>query len=289
MNDSAPTVTILKGHVLDKLKELPDQSVHMCMTSPPYWGLRDYSRCGCAIKSAPVTRAMNEEEAMEKYGRTDFRSSRETNNDGQVGSALKSDPDPNCPKCHGTGKDDSLEVDWPVPGDGWKCDEATRTCRYRTGLRCSWCPGERTHPDVPWRGQLGLESTPDLYVQHIVQVFREVRRVLRDDGTLWLNMGDCYTASQGLNADGSYRLPKIPTFQQDNPEPRKETGEHMPAGWTTRKVTSRVRPIRGNNLGLKPKDLVGMPWRVAFALQADGWYLRSDIIWAKPNPMPESV
>src|SRR3990167_5198884 len=276
MNDSAPTVTILKGHVLDKLKELPDQSVHMVCTSPPYWGLRDYSRCGCAIRR-PSDFGIG---SISKDGNLP---------PGHAGSARPVEPDPNCPKCHGTGKDDSLEVDWPVPGDGWKCDEATRTCRYRTGLRCSWCPGERTHPDVPWRGQLGLESTPDLYVQHIVQVFREVRRVLRDDGTLWLNMGDCYTASQGLNADGSYRLPKIPTFQQDNPEPRKETGEHMPAGWTTRKVTSRVRPIRGNNLGLKPKDLVGMPWRVAFALQADGWYLRSDIIWAKPNPMPESV
>ena len=115
----------------------------------------------------------------------------------QGGSFRKTEPAPNCPKCHGTGKDDSLEVDWP---DGW-------------------------------RGQLGLEPTPDLYVQHIVQVFREVRRVLRDDGTLWLDYGDAY----------------------------------------------------------QEKQLLGMPWRVAFALQADGWYLRSDIIWAKPNPMPESV
>lgn len=92
-----------------------------------------------------------------------------------------------------------------------------------------------------WRGSLGLEPAPELYVQHIVQVMQEIRRVLRNDGTVWLNMGDGYA---GSSSPGS---------------------------------------------GLKPKDLDGMPWRVALALQADGWWLRSDIIWAKPNQMPESV
>ncbi len=94
--------------------------------------------------------------------------------------------------------------------------------------------------DYGIEGQIGLEPTPEAYVEKMVEVFREVRRVLRDDGTLWLNLGDCYARSR--------------------------------SAW-----------------GLKPKDLVGIPWRVAFALQADGWYLRSDIIWHKPNPMPESV
>ena len=109
-------------------------------------------------------------------------------------------------------------------------------------------------------GQIGLEETPDAYVERMVAVFREVRRVLRDDGTLWLNLGDSYNGSsggatekQGTNA-GSFHNGGV-----------------------------RLAP------GLKPKDLVGIPWRVAFALQADGWYLRSDIIWHKPNPMPESV
>ena len=94
--------------------------------------------------------------------------------------------------------------------------------------------------DYGIEGQIGLEPTPEEYVQKIVAVFREVWRVLRHDGTLWLNYGDCYARSRST--------------------------------W-----------------GLKAKDLVGMPWRIAFALQADGWTLRSDIIWHKPNPMPESV
>ncbi|WAH38592.1 DNA-methyltransferase [Alicyclobacillus dauci] len=114
-------------------------------------------------------------------------------------------------------------------------------------------------------GQLGLETTPEEYVEHIVEVFREVWRVLRDDGTLWLNLGDSY-ASGGRGGGGSY------------------TDERK--AWHAQ---SEVRGWRSALAGLKNKDLVGIPWRVAFALQADGWYLRSDIIWAKTNCMPESV
>lgn len=113
-------------------------------------------------------------------------------------------------------------------------------------------------------GQIGLEATPDEYVQRMVDVFREVRRVLRDDGTLWLNLGDSYAGPKGETFSG---------LGQD--------------------VNARVGRASGGvitaNSGLSPKNLVGIPWRVAFALQADGWYLRSDIIWSKPNPMPESV
>jgi DNA modification methylase len=113
-----------------------------------------------------------------------------------------------------------------------------------------------------WYGALGLEPTPELYVEHMVEVFREVRRVLRRDGTLWLNLGDSYTSGGRANYDQA-----APNHgAMSNVEGRPS----LPAG-------------------LKPKDLVGIPWRVAFALQADGWYLRSDIVWAKPNPMPESV
>jgi DNA modification methylase len=107
--------------------------------------------------------------------------------------------------------------------------------------------------------QIGLEQTPDAFVSELVSVFREVKRVLRDDGTLWLNLGDSYAANR------SYQV-------TDNKH--TNVGNDMPM---------RVPD------GLKPKDLIGIPWRVAFALQADGWYLRSDIIWHKPNPMPESV
>jgi len=159
------TVRIITGDCRDVLKTLPDESVHCVVTSPPYWGLRDY---GVA-------------------------------------------------------------------------------------------------------GQMGLESTPNDFIIGMLDVFEKVRRVLRSDGTLWLNLGDSYcstdkwgggvggnTGKQTVAADGS-----VPSWA----------------------VRQRKAPIDG----IKPKDLMGMPWRVALALQADGWYLRQDIIWSKPNPMPESV
>lgn len=114
--------------------------------------------------------------------------------------------------------------------------------------------------------QIGLEVTPELYVESIVGVFREVWRVLEKDGTLWLNIGDCY-------ATGAGKVGNCPG------------GGEQGDSWTGPTTQPNRLPIAG----LKPKDLVGIPWRVAFALQADGWYLRSDIIWAKKNCMPESV
>lgn len=127
-------------------------------------------------------------------------------------------------------------------------------------------------------GQLGLEPTPGEYVARMVQVFREVRRVLRDDGTLWLNLSDSYAAARG----GTYQPAETLAGG---------IGGKMPNGETTnRGRNGGYSPARdAQAIGLKHKDLVGIPWRVAFALQQDGWYLRSDIIWAKPNPMPESV
>lgn len=111
--------------------------------------------------------------------------------------------------------------------------------------------------------QIGLEQTPEDFVQALVDVFREVKRVLRDDGTVWLNLGDSYAGS-GKGPAGNLGA--------------KNNERHL------EHKHSKVVPD-----GLKPKDLIGIPWRVAFALQADGWYLRQDIIWSKPNPMPESV
>ena len=111
-------------------------------------------------------------------------------------------------------------------------------------------------------GQLGLEKTPEEYIAKMVAVFREVWRVLRDDGTLWLNLGDSYNSGSRLRPDGGAGMAERNT----NADPCK--------------------PLLEN---LKHKDLCGIPWRVALALQADGWYLRQDIIWHKPNPMPESV
>lgn len=120
-------------------------------------------------------------------------------------------------------------------------------------------------------GQLGLESSPDEYVTKMVEMFRGVRRVLKDDGTLWLNLGDSYAQGGSGGASGKSTL-------------KGYTGAHVKLAQLQGKSFSRKAPQ-----GLKPKDLVGIPWRVAFALQSDGWYLRQDIIWHKPNPMPESV
>jgi DNA modification methylase len=152
------SVSILTGDCRDVLRTLPDHSVHCCVTSPPYFGLRDY------------------------------------------------------------------------------------------GVE----------------GQMGLEASPDEFIAGMVDVFRDVRRVLRVDGTLWLNIGDSYANDGKWGGSTGGKAAK---------------GLHGATGIGRRKVTT----------GLKPKDLIGIPWMLAFALRADGWYLRQDCIWSKPNPMPESV
>lgn len=152
------TVRVINADVMDGLRQLPDESVHCVVTSPPYWGLRDYG------------------------------------------------------------------VD----------------------------------------GQIGLEETPQAFVDRMVDVFREVRRVLREDGTCWVNLGDSY-ANDGKWGGAT-------------------SGKHVAS------LHGNTGIGRGKKTtGLKSKDLVGIPWRVALALQADGWWLRRDIIWHKPNPMPESA
>jgi DNA modification methylase len=125
--------------------------------------------------------------------------------------------------------------------------------------------------DYGVEGQIGLEPTPEEYVANMVEVFREVRRVLRPDGTLWLNLGDCYCSTDKWGGGVGGNTGKQ-TVAADGTVP----------SWAVR---ARKEPIAG----LKPKDLVGIPWMLAFALRADGWWLRSDIVWHKPNPMPESV
>ena len=119
--------------------------------------------------------------------------------------------------------------------------------------------------DYGHAGQIGLEQTPEEFIGKLVEVFREVRRVLRDDGTLWVNMGDSYNAHPGQRKTTD----SIGLKQASNEGSNTAPSRHVD--------------------GIKPKDLIGIPWMLAFALRADGWYLRQDIIWAKPNPMPESV
>lgn len=155
---------ILVGDCIDMMRTLPDESVHTCVTSPPYYGLRDY------------------------------------------------------------------------------------------GVE----------------GQIGLEETPAEFIARLVDVFREVRRVLRADGTIWVNMGDTYASIAGGYAPGG------------------SAGKHDMVSQATRGAVLRGKR-RAPPMGLKQKDLMGIPWRLAFALQDDGWYLRQDIIWHKPNPMPEST
>ncbi len=118
-------------------------------------------------------------------------------------------------------------------------------------------------------GQIGLEKTPAEYVAALVEVFDGVRELLADDGVLWLNLGDSYAGYHGNKNS------EVPTSSTN--------------GWTNGYNENKRGDARPQDIGLKPKNLIGIPWRVAFALQADGWYLRQDIIWHKPNPMPESV
>lgn len=163
------TVELLEGNALEVLKGLPDCSVQCCVTSPPYYGLRDYG------------------------------------------------------------------VD----------------------------------------GQIGLEDTPEAYIEKLVAVFREVRRVLKDDGTFWLVIGDSYWGGKGKSAQA------WSTEHQDRDTLQK--AQHQITGM------GETRPTDGKHPVIKAKDLIGIPWMAAFALRADGWYLRQDVIWYKPNPMPESV
>lgn len=152
-------------------------------------------------------------------------------------------------------------VAWTLLGD---CVESMRNLEEKSVQTCVTSPPYFGLRDYGHAGQIGLEPTPTEFVAKLVDVFREVRRVLKDDGTLWLNLGDSYA--------------------NDTKWGGQTSGKH-------------AQSIHGNSgigrrrtsTGLKSKDLIGIPWRVAFALQADGWYLRQDIIWHKPNPMPESV
>ena len=160
------------------------------------------------------------------------------------GTAKWEGGDPNCEHTVGSGDNDNLKTYVTRP--------------ERDGIKRQYC---QKCGAVRIDQQIGLEQTPAEYVNDIVQVFREVWRILRDDGTVWLNLGDSYNGSGG--AGGDYIEGGLKEGQPKYP------GRHI------------------NNLKLK--DLIGIPWMVAFALRDDGWWLRQDIIWAKPNPMPESV
>lgn len=150
------------------------------------------------------------------------------------------------------------------------CIQMMRTLPDQSVHTCITSPPYFGLRDYGVDGQIGLEASPREFIDSLVAVFREVRRVLRDDGTIWVNMGDSYAGSWGAHG-------------------RDDMGLGSTSLSARQIAASARRKKQANHGGFKPKDLMGMPWRLAFALQDDGWYLRQDIVWAKPNPMPESV
>lgn len=208
---------IMQGDCLQMLKLLDDCSVDTCVTSPPYYGLRDYGT-GTWIGGDPNC----PHRRLSKYSDKTTTGHHQKELAGNVGDAI-----------------------------------------YKTV--CPICGAVREDK------QIGLEETPEEYVQKLVAVFREVKRVLKDDGTLWLNIGDSYAGSgKGRNSDGSANV------DADSKQ-------------ATSKGTTEGLLNKTGDGSAKPKDLIGIPWMLAFALRDDGWYLRQDIIWHKPNPMPEPV
>lgn len=165
-----------------------------------------------------------------------------------------------------------MTMDWINKCHFGDCVETMRRMPDGIVQTCVTSPPYFGLRDYGHAGQIGLEPTPAEFVAKLVEVFREVRRVLRDDGTLWLNLGDSY--GRGARVDNV------------NDGKRGATGNTGHVSMTAAKAYGQGGGGRAHQ---RDKDLLGIPWRVAFALQEDGWYLRQDIIWHKPNPMPESV
>lgn len=221
----------IHGDCLRELRKLPAQSVHTCITSPPYWGLRSYP--------IPPTVWGGDDECAHKWGEVISAEPQKP----QTG--LKDAADAGAPRKEKRKKNRDTDGEVERPDNH--------------GRFCATCGA--------WEGQLGLEPTPELYVSHVVQIFDEVWRVLRDDGTCWVNLGDVYhTGNGGAGRQGT------------------ENAQRVGRTHTQPNLKARLR-IEGR----KPSDLIGVPWLVAFAMQRSGWYLRKDNIWAKGNCMPESL
>jgi DNA modification methylase len=133
--------------------------------------------------------------------------------------------------------------------------------------------------DYGVEGQIGLEESPEAFVQKMVDVFTEVKRVLKKEGTLWLNLGDSYWGGKGMSG----------TQSPEEADKRNHFGKAITKKYQQMGGPGQVRVTDKKHESIKAKDLIGIPWMVAFALRSSGWYLRQDIIWHKPNPMPESV
>ena len=212
---------ILQGNCLETLKSIADESVDCCITSPPYYGLRDYGT-GEWVGGKPDC----PHRRLSKFSENTATRHKQEELIGNVGDAI-----------------------------------------YKTV--CPLCGAVREDK------QIGLEETPEEYIERLVAVFREVKRILKPEGTLWVNIGDSYWGSGSRGYDFTGKLTEASKVQ---------------AGSKGTENLSNIPKLVGTtDTGIKNKDLIGIPWLLAFALRSDGWYLRQDIIWHKPNPMPESV
>ncbi len=274
----APRNVVLEGDALATLRTLPDECVQMCVTSPPYWGLRSYNTAPQVWGGSPLCA---HEWNTERYYREGGNSTSST-----------------------------LAFSAPGPANAARLKET----RWRKDTRCALCGA--------WRGELGGEPDPDLFVAHLVEVFREVRRVLRSDGVCFLNMGDSYAGSWGNYAPGG-----IKGTQRERHD-GGERWERKAYGDTQWKPPAAALERKGAHASIKNKDLCLVPFRLALALQghvvlpvaeialldaaiarrdwawldtwraakafwaemaAQGWWVRNDLIWSKPAPMPESI
>lgn len=233
MSGAEVSWSVIEGDALDVLRTLDAGSVQTCITSPPYFGLRDY------------------------------------------GTGAWEGGDPDCDHQQDTGFNAGFNERWGQ-GRGERKQEERGKRPY--GGVCGCCGATRTDR------QIGLESSPDEFVEALVGVFCEVRRVLRDDGTVWLNLGDSYAGSWGAQSRPPGEASTLRRNGGTGPNPKMLSAGQIAA----HPKTTRTGSIPSGS-PFKPKDLLGIPWLVAFALRADGWWLRSEIVWAKPNPMPESV
>ena len=212
---------LLTGDAVEVLKSLPEESVDCCVTSPPYYALRDY------------------------------------------GTGHWEGGNPDCPHYRTTKRSDLTATGHKAMMDnGSPVGDAI----YKSV--CPLCGAVRVDK------QIGLEESPEEYIEKLVGVFHEVKRVLKRDGTLWVNIGDSYWGSGSRGFDFTNTFTEASMIQQGS----KGTID-----------LSNLPPLKGDNGKYKNKDLIGIPWMLAFALRDDGWWLRQDVIWAKPNPMPESV
>lgn len=246
---------ILVGHAIDVMRTLDSESVNCIVTSIPYWGLRDYGvepSVWGGVEACDHSWA--EPESLRRVGR-DWDP---TSGDSPVGRVFSDVREPVT-----NGK--SRTTDRFFGSESRKVD-GNHQKHVMPGSFCSKCGA--------WHGCLGLEPTPALFVEHIVDVFREARRVLRKDGTCWLNVGDSYFGTGGDRRDSKPGPNSCVGLTADANSPRDGRQE-------------RNRGLA--KMGLKPKDRCMIPARVAIALCDDGWYLRDEIIWHKPNPMPSSV